>query len=78
MVDTNAACTRCSTPLEGATRCPVCGLDVGARAGPSPSEALEGVLLDKELGGFLLEKVIGRSVRGVVFLGSPAEADEAA
>jgi hypothetical protein len=32
------------------------------------------VLLDKELGGFLLEKVIGRSVRGVVFLGSPAEA----
>lgn len=77
VADGIAKCPRCSRPLDGATRCPVCGLDVAARAAPSPSEALEGALLDKTLGGFVLDKVIGRGARGSVFLGSPADDGEA-
>ena len=74
MADRVETCPRCSAELEGATRCPVCGLDVGARGGPSPAEALEGALLDKEVGGFVLEKVLGRGARGAVFLAGPADA----
>jgi len=73
VVDPVAACPRCSAPLEGATRCPICGLDIGARDGTDPSEALENALLEREIGGFVLEKVIGRGARGAVFLGSPTE-----
>ncbi len=71
-----AACPRCSSPLDGATRCPICGLDIGARGGPSPSEELEGTLLDKKVGGFVLERAIGHGARGAVFLGSPADGGE--
>jgi hypothetical protein len=57
-------------------RCPVCGLDAGAPPVPSPIQVLEDSLLDKELGGFVLSKAIGRGARGAVFLASPAGADE--